>query len=58
MEETELRFKQRMNELEIMAAQGENISSDTNQEGRMQHSAETIKTYIKNFNHNDKLDFI
>ena len=57
MEETELRFSQRMQELELMAAQGENSSNDQSSEGRMQHSAETIKTYIKNFNHNDKLDF-
>ena len=52
-----MRFSQRMQELELMAAQGENSSNDQSSEGRMQHSAETIKTYIKNFNHNDKLDF-
>ena len=57
MEETELRFKQRMQELEVMAAQGDHSSNEISSEGRMQHSSETIKTYIKNFNHNDKLDF-
>ena len=46
-----------MQELELMAAQGESSTSEISSEGRMQHSAETIKTYIKNFNHNDKLDF-
>jgi len=33
------------------------MSGDGEGEGRMPVSSETIKQYIKNFNHNDKLDF-
>ena len=43
MEETELRFTQRMQELELMAAQGESSSNEINSEGKIQYSAETIK---------------
>jgi len=56
MEETELRFQMRMKDLEAMA-QAENAQSDEIDSGRMMASSDTIKTYIKNFNHNDKLDF-
>lgn len=56
MEETELRFQMRMKDLEAMA-QNENAQNDDVDSGRMMASSDTIKTYIKNFNHNDKLDF-
>jgi hypothetical protein len=57
MEETEVRLNLRMSQLEAMA-QNENAQNvDINDSGRMLASSETIKTYIKNFNHNDKLDF-
>jgi hypothetical protein len=56
MEETELRFQMRMKDLEAMA-QADNGQSDEIDSGRMMASSDTIKTYIKNFNHNDKLDF-
>jgi hypothetical protein len=46
-----------MSQLEEMAKNDSNQAVDINDSGRMLASSETIKTYIKNFNHNDKLDF-
>jgi hypothetical protein len=57
MEETEMRLSMRMADLEAMAQIGDSTNDDTNDSGRMLASSDTIKTYIKNFNHNDKLDF-
>jgi hypothetical protein len=57
MEETEMRLNLRMSQLEEMAKNDSNQAVDINDSGRMLASSETIKTYIKNFNHNDKLDF-
>ena len=57
MEETELRFQMRMKDLEAIAQADRSQSEDINDRGRMMASSDTIKTYIKNFNHNDKLDF-
>ena len=47
----------RMKELEAIAAQGVS-QSDQKSFNDMTASAETIKHYIKNFNSNDKLDFV
>jgi hypothetical protein len=57
MEETELRLSMRMKDLEAMAQNENSQNDDINESGRMMASSDTIKTYIKNFNHNDKLDF-
>ena len=52
-----MRLNLRMSQLEAMAQNENNQNVDINDSGRMLASSETIKTYIKNFNHNDKLDF-
>lgn len=58
MEETEKRFNMRIKDLEAMAANESSLKEDGADEGRMLASQETIQTYIKNFNNNDKLDFV
>ena len=57
MEEKEQMLSNRMKELEAIAAQGQN-QSDQKSFNDMTASADTIKHYIKNFNSNDKLDFV
>ena len=57
MEENEMILSRRIRELEQLAAAGPSQSEESSSEGRMFASSETIKQYIKNFNHNDKLDF-
>ena len=52
-----MRLNLRMSQVEEMAKNDNSQSVDINDSGRMLASSETIKTYIKNFNHNDKLDF-
>ena len=56
IEETEMRFQARMKAFEEMAKNADQKSDEGNSDG-MLASQETIKTYIKNFNDNDKLDF-
>lgn len=60
MEDTEQRFIKRMRDLEAMSeAQRDPSQVDATQtDGNgLLASSDTIKQYIKNFNHNDKLDF-
>jgi len=57
-----MRLTQRMRDLEAAAADSskdDDRMRDTpkNDLDGMQQSSETIKSYIKNFNHGDKLDF-
>lgn len=56
IEETELRFQARMKALEELAS-ADTAAADEGTGAGMLASQETIKTYIKNFNDNDKLDF-
>ena len=57
IEETEMRFQARMKAFEDMAKNADQKSDDQNANDGMLASQETIKTYIKNFTDNDKLDF-
>ena len=47
----------RMKQLEEMAAASMENVAEAGMDGNMLQSQETIKTYIKNFNENDKLNF-
>lgn len=58
MEEKEQVLLDRMKELEAIAHQNQQSNLDKTQINDMTPSAETIKQYIKNFNSNDKLDFV
>lgn len=57
IEETEMRFQARMKAFEEMAKNTDQKTDETSANDGMLASQETIKTYIKNFNDNDKLDF-
>lgn len=57
IEETEMRFQARMKAFEDMAKNADSKTDDQNANDGMLASQETIKTYIKNFTDNDKLDF-
>lgn len=57
IEETEMRFQARMKAFEDMAKKSDQQSEEQNANDGMLASQETIKTYIKNFTDNDKLDF-
>ena len=52
-----MRFQARMKAFEEMAANADKQIDDGSANDGMLASQETIKTYIKNFNDNDKLDF-
>ena len=52
-----MRFQARMKAFEEMAQKSTDDQNGSNANDGMLASQETIKTYIKNFNDNDKLDF-
>lgn len=52
-----MRFQARMKAFEEMAKNADKQTDDGSTNDGMLASQETIKTYIKNFNDNDKLDF-
>lgn len=58
MEEKEQTLFNRIKELEEIAAQNKGMSDNYSQNNDMTASSDTIKQYIKNFNSNDKLDFV
>lgn len=52
-----MRFQARMKAFEEMARTADAKNEEGSANDGMLASQETIKTYIKNFNDNDKLDF-
>lgn len=58
MEEKEQVLFNRIKELEEIAAQNKSQTDNRSQMNDMTASSETIRQYIKNFNSNDKLDFV
>lgn len=57
MEDIQAKFKKRMEDLEEAARKDTTQISQRSEGNGLLASSETIKQYIKNFNHNDKLDF-
>lgn len=57
MEEIQIKFAQRMEELNELAKKDTTQINQPDEGNGLLASSETIKTYINNFNHNDKLDF-